>query len=223
MTAVDQLREIETAVRAAAAAVRRPPEAVHLIAVSKTFPMEAIRPLLVAGHRRFGENRIQEAQSKFTVLREDFPDLELHLIGPIQSNKARDAVRIADVIHTLDRDRIARAIADEIQKQGRAPKLLVEINTGGEAQKAGIAPGDAPGFVTRCRVEFGLAIEGLMCIPPAGADPAPHFALVDELARRTGLAWRSMGMSSDYEIAVHQGATHVRVGSAIFGHRDRPA
>ncbi len=222
MSAVENWAEIQTQIRHAEEESRRAAGSVTLIAVSKTFPVEDIRPVLEAGHRIFGENRVQEAQAKFPILRGDVPDLELHLIGPLQSNKAKEAVQLFDVIHTIDRDKIARAIADEIQRQGKHPKLLVQVNTGEEEQKAGIAPKDALAFVARCQSEFSLTISGLMCIPPVDENPAPHFALLDELAKEAGLPYRSMGMSSDFEMAVRQGATHVRVGSAIFGKRDYP-
>ena len=218
MTIADNLAAVRGSIDAAARAAGRP--AVTLVAVSKTFPADDVRQAILAGQRVFGENRVQEAAGKFPALRQEFPDLELHLIGPLQSNKAREAVALFDVIHTVDRDKIAAALAAEMAAQGRRPKLLVQVNTGEEAQKAGIAPREALAFVERCRDVHGLAIAGLMCIPPVGDNPAPHFALLDELADRAGLGWRSMGMSGDYEMAVRHGATHVRVGSAIFGHRD---
>ena len=216
----DRLEDVRSRMRKAAAEASRKPEAVTLVAVSKTFDAEAIRPAIAAGQRVFGENRVQEAQGKWPGLREETAGIELHLIGPLQSNKAREAVALFDVIHTVDRDKIAATLAAEMAAQGRRPKLLVQVNTGEEAQKAGIAPREALAFVGRCRDVHGLAIAGLMCIPPVGDPPAPHFALLDELARRAGVAFRSMGMSSDYETAIGQGATHVRVGSAIFGFRD---
>ena len=218
MTIADNLAAVRGSIDAAARAAGRP--AVTLVAVSKTFPADDVRQAILAGQRVFGENRVQEAAGKFPALRQEFPDLELHLIGPLQSNKAREAVALFDVIHTVDRDKIAATLAAEMAAQGRRPKLLVQVNTGEEAQKAGIAPREALAFVGRCRDVHGLAIAGLMCIPPVGDNPAPHFALLDELADRAGLDWRSMGMSGDYEMAVRHGATHVRVGSAIFGHRD---
>ena len=218
MTIADNLAAVRGSIDAAARAADRP--AVTLVAVSKTFPADDVRQAILAGQRVFGENRVQEAAGKFPALRQEFPDLELHLIGPLQSNKAREAVALFDVIHTVDRDKIAATLAAEMAAQGRRPKLLVQVNTGEEAQKAGIAPREALAFVERCRDVHGLAIAGLMCIPPVGDNPAPHFALLDELADRAGLGWRSMGMSGDYEMAVRHGATHVRVGSAIFGHRD---
>jgi pyridoxal phosphate enzyme (YggS family) len=196
---------------------------VTLVAVSKTFDADAVRPAIAAGQRVFGENRVQEAAGKWPVLSTETRGIELHLIGPLQSNKARDAVALFDVIHTVDRDKIAAALAVEMARQGRRPKLLVQVNVGEEPQKAGIAPDEAVGFVRRCREVHGLTIAGLMCIPPADEPPAPFFALLDELARRAGVSWRSMGMSSDYEVAIRHGATHVRVGSAIFGDRGTPA
>ncbi|MEO1198619.1 MAG: YggS family pyridoxal phosphate-dependent enzyme [Pseudomonadota bacterium] len=194
--------------------------AVTLVAVSKTFDADAIRPIIAAGQRVFGENRIQEALSKWPELRGETPDLELHLIGPLQSNKAKEAVQLFDVIETVDRDKIAGALAAEMAKQGRKPRLLVQVNTGEEPQKAGIAPKDAEDFVVRCREAHGLEIEGLMCIPPIEDQPSPHFALLKQLADELGLATVSMGMSADFEMAVELGATHVRVGSAIFGARN---
>ena len=193
-----------------------------LIAVSKTFDADAIRPALEAGHRVFGENRVQESQGKWPGLREQISDIELHLIGPLQSNKAADAVALFDVIHTVDREKIAKALASEISKQGKTPRLFVQVNTGEEPQKAGIAPKEAVTFVERCREVHGLEIEGLMCIPPADENPGPHFELLRKLAKQAGVDGLSMGMSGDYETAVQFGATHVRVGSAIFGARDYP-
>ncbi|MEZ5873011.1 MAG: YggS family pyridoxal phosphate-dependent enzyme [Nitratireductor sp.] len=190
-----------------------------LVAVSKTFSADEIRPVLEAGHRLFGENRVQEAQSKWPDLRKDFPDIELHLIGPLQSNKAAEAVALFDVIETVDREKIAAALAAEMRKQDRHPRLLVQVNTGAEPQKAGIAPEDTLEFVANCREKHGLEIEGLMCIPPADENPGPHFALLTKLAGQAGVEVLSMGMSGDFEIATGFGATHVRVGSAIFGSR----
>lgn len=192
---------------------------VTLVAVSKTFDADAIRPVIAAGCRVFGENKVQEAQEKWPALKAEYPDVELRLLGPLQSNKARDAVALFDVIESVDREKIAVEIAKEIARQGRAPRLYVQVNTGREPQKAGIDPDEAVAFVGRCRKELGLAIEGLMCIPPAGEDPAPHFELLTALADNAGLDRRSMGMSGDYEKAVIHGATSVRVGSAIFGSR----
>lgn len=192
---------------------------VTLVAVSKTFPAEAIIPVIEAGQRVFGENRVQEAQAKWPALMDQYRDIELHLIGPLQSNKAADAVALFDVIESVDRPKIARAIAEESQKQGRRPKLFVQVNTGEEPQKAGVLPEAAVEFVDMCREALGLEISGLMCIPPVEEEPAIHFALLDKLARECGVDARSMGMSDDFETAIAFGATHVRVGSAIFGER----
>lgn len=194
----------------------------ELIAVSKTYDAEAIRPTLEAGQRLYGENRVQEAQEKWPALRKAFPDLELHLIGPLQSNKAADAVALFDAIQTVDREKIAKALASEMQKQNKKLKLFVQVNTGLEPQKAGIAPADTIAFVTRCREHHGLVIDGLMCIPPADENPGPHFALLRKLAREANIAKLSMGMSADYETAIQFGADFVRIGSAIFGARAAP-
>ena len=218
--AVARLAAIAARIAAAATTVERNPGDVTLVAVSKTFDVDAIRPVLEAGHRVFGENRVQEAAGKWPALREAYPGIELHLIGPLQSNKAADAVRLFDCIQTVDRPRIAVALAAEMRKQDRHPRLLVQVNTGEEAQKAGIAPADAIGFVRECRETHGLAIAGLMCIPPADEEPAVHFALLRKLAREASVPMLSMGMSADFESAVQLGATHVRVGSAIFGTRE---
>lgn len=192
---------------------------VDLIAVSKTFEADDIVPVLQAGHRIFGENRVQESQKKWPRLREEFDDIELHLIGPLQSNKAADAVALFDVIETVDRDKIARALAKEIKDQSKAVRCFVQVNTGEEPQKAGIAPRDTHMFVEKCRVDYGLNVVGLMCIPPADENPGPHFALLRKLAKQVGVDQLSMGMSGDYETAIELGATQVRVGSAIFGSR----
>lgn len=191
----------------------------RLIAVGKTFDAGAMRPVIAAGQRLFGENRVQEAMGKWPALRQEFPDLELHLIGPLQSNKAKEAVQLFDVIHTVDRPKIARVLAEEMEKQGRVRKLLVQVNTGEEPQKAGVMPKQAEAFVKQCSDAFGLTISGLMCIPPADEEPALHFALLAKLADTLDLEERSMGMSGDFETAVQFGATYVRVGSAIFGQR----
>ncbi|WP_144379321.1 YggS family pyridoxal phosphate-dependent enzyme [Mesorhizobium amorphae] len=217
--AVQQLETVRARIAAAESEANRPAGAVTLVAVSKTFDGDAIRPVLAAGQRVFGENRVQEAQGKWPALRGEFPGIELHLIGPLQSNKAKEAVALFDVIETVDREKIASELAKEIARQGKAPKLYVQVNTGSEPQKAGIEPKDAVPFVVRCRNEHGLAIEGLMCIPPAEENPGPHFALLEKLAREAGVERLSMGMSGDYELAVAFGASSVRVGSAIFGHR----
>jgi pyridoxal phosphate enzyme (YggS family) len=204
----------------ACSAAGRDAKSVTLIAVSKTFDVEAIRPVIAAGQRVFGENRVQEAQSKWPALRGEHDDLVLHLIGPLQSNKARDAVALFDAIHTVDRPSLCAALAKEIGRQGRAPLLFVEINTGAEPQKAGVLPEDADVFLAACRDTYGLTISGLMCIPPFEEAPGPHFALTAKIAQRNGLALLSKGMSADYQTAIAFGATHVRVGTAIFGHRD---
>lgn len=212
-------RRIVTAERQAGRAA----SSVRLIAVSKTFEAETIRPVLDAGQRDFGENRVQEASAKWPDLKAAYPDLRLHLIGPLQSNKAAEAVALFDAIHTIDRDKIAGAVAGEMRKQGRQLRLLVQVNTGEEAQKAGVAPSETEAFVARCCEIHGLTIDGLMCIPPADQVPAPHFALLAKLARRLGLMTLSMGMSGDFETAIAMGATDVRVGSAIFGTRSGAA
>ena len=216
---VANLHEVEAAMAAAAEAAGRSDDLPTLVAVSKTYPAEAIRPVLEAGQRCFGENRVQEAMGKWPALKADFPDTELHLIGPLQTNKARDAVRLFDAIETLDRPKLAKAMAKAMAEEGKRPKLFVQINTGLEPQKAGIAPADADAFLKSCREEHGLTIEGLMCIPPFGENPALHFALLEKIARRNGIAGLSMGMSADYETAIGFGATHIRVGTAIFGAR----
>ena len=214
-----RLNEVRDAIRKAEREAGRETGAVTLVAVSKTFEAEDIRPAIVAGQRVFGENRVQEAAGKWPALKADIPGLELHLIGPLQSNKAAEAVALFDVIESVDREKIARAIADEMQKQGRRPCLYVQVNTGLEPQKAGIAPDDTAAFLKLCREELGLTIEGLMCIPPAEENPGPHFALLALLAAENGVEKLSMGMSGDYETAIGFGATSVRVGSAIFGSR----
>ena len=217
--AVARLEAVKSRIAEAEREAKRPAGSVALVAVSKTFDADAIRPVLEAGQRVFGENRVQEAQGKWPALREDFPDIELHLIGPLQSNKAKEAVALFDVIETVDREKIAAELAKEIAKQGKAPKLYVQVNTGLEEQKAGIDPREAVAFVNRCREVHGLKIEGLMCIPPVEENPGPHFALLEKLAREAGVEKLSMGMSGDFETAVAFGATSVRVGSAIFGSR----
>jgi len=199
--------------------VGRDPASVTLVAVTKTFEAEAILPAITAGQRVFGENRVQEAKAKWPALRAQHPDIELHLIGPLQSNKARDAVVLFDAIHTVDRPSLCAALAKEIERQERTPKLLVEVNTGAEPQKAGVLPDDTDAFVRTCRETYGLTIRGLMCIPPLEEAPAAHFALLAKIAKRNGLDWLSMGMSADFATAIRFGATHVRVGSAIFGER----
>jgi pyridoxal phosphate enzyme (YggS family) len=216
---VERLQEVRAGIVRAARDNGRDPAGVTLIAVSKTFPVEAIEPVLAAGQRVFGENYVQEAKAKWPALRERYPDVELHLIGPLQSNKAKEAVALFDAIHTLDRPSLAEALAKEIKKAGRSPRLLIQVNTGEEPQKGGVAPGEVDDFLVACRGRWGLQVDGLMCIPPAEDPPSPHFALLHALARRNGLSLLSMGMSADYGAAIQLGATHVRVGSAIFGGR----
>lgn len=218
-SAVEQFFAVKTRIAAAEREAGRNAGSVTLVAVSKTFEADVIRPVIEAGQRVFGENRVQEAQGKWPGLKAEFPDIELHLIGPLQSNKAREAVALADVIETVDREKIAAELAKEIVRQGRTPKLYVQVNTGSEPQKAGIEPRDAIAFVARCRDVHGLAIDGLMCIPPADENPGPHFALLEKLSKEAGVAKLSMGMSGDFETAIAFGATSVRVGSAIFGSR----
>lgn len=215
------LSMVEHEIARACEAARRDRSSVKLIAVSKTFEADAIEPVLAAGQRIFGENRVQEAKGKWPALMAARPDVTLHLIGPLQSNKAKEAVALFDAIHSVDRPSICEALAKEIAKQGRQPTLFVQINTGEEPQKAGIAPADAGAFLAACRDTYGLTISGLMCIPPADEPPAPHFALTAKIAAQHGLKLLSMGMSADYATAIQLGATHVRVGSAIFGGRPR--
>lgn len=217
--AADALAEVRRKMMGAAQGAKRPGDDITLIAVSKTFDAEAIRPVIAARQRVFGENRVQEAQGKWPVLRDEFPDVKLHLIGALQSNKAKDAVALFDAIHAIDRPKIAKAVANEMAAQGRSLDLFVQVNTGEEAQKAGVMPLDARAFVTMCRDELGLQICGLMCLPPVDEEPAVHFAFLHKLAGECGVSQLSMGMSGDYETAIALGATHVRVGSAIFGAR----
>ncbi|TNC11344.1 YggS family pyridoxal phosphate-dependent enzyme [Methylobacterium terricola] len=218
-TVTANLTEVREAVARAAEDSERDPAGVALIAVSKTIPPEGIRPALAAGQRLFGENYVQEAKAKWPALREEAEGIELHLIGPLQSNKAREAVELFDVIHTLDRTSLAAALAKEIQRSGRHPALLVQVNTGEEPQKGGVAPGAVAAFLRECAETHGLTISGLMCIPPAEDPPSAHFGLLAAIARRHALPLLSMGMSADYPAAIQAGATHVRVGSAIFGAR----
>jgi len=198
----------------------RDPAEVTLVSVSKTHHAEQIEPVIAAGQRVFGENRVQEAKAKWPPLLAKYPGIALHLIGPLQSNKAKEAVALFDAIHSVDRPSLCEALAKEIAKQGRSPLLLVEINTGAEAQKAGVLPQDADAFLEKCRAAYGLTISGLMCIPPLSEAPGPHFALTAKIARRNGLKLLSIGMSADFATAIQLGATHVRVGSAIFGERN---
>ena len=216
---VARLQGVQAAIARAARDFDRDPASITLIAISKTFPAEAIEPVLAAGQRVFGENYVQEAKAKWTPLRERYPGTELHMIGPLQSNKARDAVGLFDVIHTLDRASLAEALAKEMARQGRRPRLLVQVNTGEEPQKGGVAPGEADAFIAACGTRWGLPVEGLMCIPPADEPPSPHFALLSKIAARNGLPMLSMGMSADFEAAIQLGATHLRIGTAIFGER----
>ncbi len=219
MSATDNLTAVRAAIALAEAAAGRVAASVTLVAVSKTRSAAEIAPVIAAGQRVFGENRVQEAQAKWPDLKTATPDIELHLIGPLQSNKAAEAVALFDVIETVDRYKIASELSREIARQGRTPRLYVQVNTGSEPQKAGVAPEAARDFVTVCRNELGLSIAGLMCIPPAEDNPGPHFALLREIARDCGLERLSMGMSADYETAIAFGATEVRVGSALFGAR----
>ncbi|MFN4353931.1 YggS family pyridoxal phosphate-dependent enzyme [Parvibaculum sp.] len=217
--AASRLADIRGRIEAAAREAGRDPRDVTLVAVSKTFGEEAILPLIGAGQRVFGENRVQEAAAKWPALRTRFPDIELHLIGPLQTNKLDDALALFDVFHTLDREKLALALVKAREKGKAMPRLFVQVNTGEEKQKAGVMPQEADAFLARCREDWQLEIEGLMCIPPADEEPALHFALIDKIARRNGVAKLSMGMSGDFETAVRLGATHVRVGSALFGAR----
>jgi pyridoxal phosphate enzyme (YggS family) len=215
----DRLAEVRQHIAAAARAAGRDPAAVTLVAVSKTHAADRVRELLDAGQRVFGENRVQEAEEKFPALKAGYPDLKLHLIGPLQTNKAREAVALFDVIESVDRERLAATLAKEMARSGRRPDCYIQVNTGEEPQKAGVLPAEVDAFVAACRDTHKLPITGLMCIPPVDEEPAPHFALLAKMATRNGLATISMGMSADYETAVRLGATHVRVGTALFGQR----
>lgn len=219
--ALERLNEIHARMDRACAVAKRETSCARLVAVSKTFDADAVRPFLQAGQRIFGENRVQEAQKKWPLLREEFPDIELHLIGPLQTNKVREAVELFNVIETLDREKLASELAKEIQRNGKPVKLFVQVNTGEEEQKAGISPRDCVAFVEQCQETYGLSIKGLMCIPPVEDQPAPHFALLHKLAQQAGLSHLSMGMSADFEEAVWLGATYIRVGSALFGKREQ--
>lgn len=220
MSTLKNLRTVQSAVLSACTSARRNPQTVELIAVSKTYDAPHLKPVLDAGHRVFGENRVQEAKLKWPELRALYPNIELHLIGPLQSNKSAEAVALFDVIQTVDRPKIALAIAVEMKKQSRDVKLFVQVNTGREPQKAGVMPEELSSILELMRNTLGLNVEGLMCIPPVEEDAAQHFAMLHALANRHGLIKLSMGMSGDYETAIAQGATHVRVGSAIFGSRN---
>ena len=215
----DHLAEVNRRIAEAAKAAGRQPGDVTLVAVSKTHGPERVRELLAVGQRIYGENRVQEAQVKFPALKAEYPDLELHLIGPLQTNKARDAVALFDVIQSVDRERLAGVLAKEMERTGKRPACFIQVNTGEEQQKAGILPAELDAFVASCRDVHKLPVVGLMCIPPVDEEPALHFALLHKMAARNGLAKVSMGMSADYEIAVRLGATHVRVGTALFGSR----
>jgi pyridoxal phosphate enzyme (YggS family) len=217
--AVAGLAEVRRKIAAACKTAKRDPASVTLVAVSKTFGPDSIEPVLGAGQLVFGENRVQEAEGKWPGLKGAYPDVELHLIGPLQSNKTAEAVALFDVIHSVDRPKIAASLAKEIAAQGKSPLLFVQVNTGAEPQKAGVLPEETDAFIAACRGEYGLKIHGLMCIPPLDENPAPHFALLEKIAGRNGLSGLSMGMSADFETAIGFGATHVRVGSAIFGGR----
>jgi pyridoxal phosphate enzyme (YggS family) len=219
MGVIERFNDVREMVARAARDADRAAGDVALVAVSKLFDAAAITPVLEAGHRRFGENYVQEARAKWPGLRASYGDVVLHMIGPLQSNKARDAVELFDVIETLDRESLAKELAKEIARQGRSPALLVQVNTGDEPQKGGVSPRDADAFLGMCRERHGLAIAGLMCIPPADQPPSPHFAFLGQIARRHGLKTLSMGMSADFAAAIQLGATHVRIGSAIFGQR----
>jgi pyridoxal phosphate enzyme (YggS family) len=215
----ENLAALRRRIAEVAAAAGRDTAAITLVAVAKTHDASAVAAAVAAGQRVFGENRVQEAQAKYPALRARHPDLELHLIGPLQTNKAKEAVALFDVIETLDRPRLAEALKQEFARQQRRPLLFVQVNTGEEPQKSGVNPAEADAFIADCRERLGLDIAGLMCIPPAEDEPAPHFALLREIARRNRIRSLSMGMSADYEIAIRFGATHVRIGTAIFGPR----
>jgi len=220
-TETSSLARVRGEIAAACTDAKRDPASVTLIAVSKTFGAEAIEPVIAAGQRVFGENRVQEAKAKWPLLRAAHPGIALHLIGPLQSNKAKEAVALFDAIHSVDRPSIAEALAKEIAKQNRHPTLFVEVNTGEEPQKAGVLPHEADAFIKTCRETHGLTVAGLMCIPPFEEAPAPHFALAAKIAARNGLSLLSMGMSADFATAIAFGATHVRIGTAIFGGRQK--
>ncbi|MEQ8667299.1 MAG: YggS family pyridoxal phosphate-dependent enzyme [Rhodospirillales bacterium] len=220
---VANLRAVEARIAEAAGAAGRDPADVSLVAVTKVHGPDRIRPAIEAGHRTFGENRVQEAEGKWPAMRDLSPDIRLHLIGPLQSNKVKAALETFDVIETVDRPKLARRIAGLMDETGRRPDVFVQVNTGAEPQKAGVLPEDADAFVALCRDDLGLPVVGLMCIPPVDEEPSLHFALLAKIAARNGLTGLSMGMSADFEVAVRFGATHVRVGSAIFGERPKPA
>lgn len=223
MGAINGYRQVLDAIAAAEREAERPEGSVRLVAVSKTFDKGAIRPVLSAGQTLFGENRVQEAEDKWPALKEEFPETVLHLIGPLQSNKTRNAVALFDAIESVDRSKIAKAIAREAEKLGRCPDIFLQINTGEEPQKAGVVPNEADAFIAEARDVLNLPVKGLMCIPPVDEPPSPHFLLLAKIAERNGLPGLSMGMSADFETAIRFGATHIRVGSAIFGARPKPA
>jgi PLP dependent protein len=218
-TPAERLAAVKKEIEVAAGHAGRDPAAVTLVAISKTFGAGAVEPVIAAGQRVFGENRVQEAKAKWPELKVRHPGLELHLVGPLQSNKVKDAVALFDAIHAVDRESLAAALAKEIEKQGRRPTLFVEVNTGAEPQKGGVLPEETDAFVKLCRETYGLDLDGLMGIPPLDEAPAPHFALLAKIAKRNGLNLLSMGMSADFTLAIRFGATHVRVGTAIFGER----
>jgi len=217
----EALAAVRAVIEATCRDAGRDPQSVTLIAVSKTFHSDAIEPVIAAGQRTFGENRVQETKTKWPPLRARFPDLELHLVGPLQSNKVKEALALFDAIHSIDRASLCKALAEAIARQDRHPLLFVQVNTGAEPQKGGVLPEQADTFIAACRTSYGLEISGLMCIPPEHEPPAPHFALLGKIAQRNGLELLSMGMSADYATAIAFGATHIRVGSAIFGARER--
>jgi hypothetical protein len=214
-----RLAAVRHEIKRACEIAERDPASVTLVAISKTFQADAIEPVIMAGQQVFGENRVQEAKAKWPELKAQHPGIELHLVGPLQSNKARDAVALFDAIHSVDRASLCATLAKEIARQNRHPLLFVEVNTGEEPQKAGVRPHESDAFLKRCRDDYGLTISGLMCIPPVDEPPGPHFALTAKIARRNGLSLLSMGMSADFTAAIQLGATHVRVGTAIFGER----
>lgn len=216
---LEQYGRVQDAIVRAAKSAGRLPQSVTLVVASKTQGASEIEPLLRSGHRVFGENRVQEALAKWPALKASYPDVELRLIGPLQSNKAKEAVALFNVIETIDRPKLAEAIAHEIKRQGRSPRLYIEVNTGHEPQKAGVGPQAADAFIRQCREEFGLTISGLMCVPPVGEQASPHFALLAAIAERNQITDLSMGMTADFPLAIQLGATHVRIGSAIFGVR----
>jgi pyridoxal phosphate enzyme (YggS family) len=221
--AAENLRLVRSEIEKAAKSAGREMASVRLIAISKTFGAEEIAPVIETGQRLFGENRVQEAKAKWPGLRERYEDIELHLVGPLQTNKVKEALALFDAIHSVDRAKLAAELAKEIQKAGKAPQLFIQVNTGAEPQKAGVLPEDADSFIKECRENYYLPVVGLMCIPPLEEAPAPHFALTKKIAERNGLKLLSMGMSADFASAIAFGATHVRVGSAIFGSRPKPA